>query len=180
MDIVKELKEYKLNKAKLNGYRLELSSLENYRFEEIKESKNEVIEGLSLRKSDSEAISTSSLESKLEKIALNYSKELNRQISQKDVVENRTAQIKSIVFYLELKVEYISKVVLACLSNKEKFVIEQQVIENMNWNNVKFSYNEFYREQMEIEGLKTMRRNAIDKIKKVIQETESCILWRGE
>jgi hypothetical protein len=178
MDIVKELKEFKFNTAKLQSYKLELISLEHLKNskQDNQENANEVIEGLSLRKSSNEIMSKNNVESKIEKIALNYSKEFNKQFTQKDTIKIRISSIKSIIFYLELKIEYIKKVVIGCLSPKEKFVIEQVFIEKMNWANVKYCYNEFYRESMEIESLRNIKKAALKKIDEIIKETES-FMW---
>ena len=181
MDIVKELKEFKQNKAKLEAYRMELYALENNIYREIvKENKNEVIEGMALRKSLDNTITTNDAESKVERIAENYSKELRRQVTKDEARRNRIAQIKSLINFLELKINYIDKVILGCLDPKEKFVTEELLVNKMNWGNVRYSFNEFYRESMEIESLRTIKKTALKKIEKVIKETENCILWGVE
>jgi len=169
------LKEHKQNIAKLNKYTLERENLEfeiRHQTQIYSENEKETIEGMTFNKPIQEAISKSKKTDKVSNIALNYKKEAKKKLNIEEMKE-RIRQLYSILFSIELKIKFVNKVMLTCLTKKEKFIIEQLLIENMNWANVKYSYNEFYRESVETETLRTIKKGALKKIQAVIQETEN-------
>ena len=180
MDIALYLKNHNKNKAKLESYRFELRCLENELIQErCIEKKNEVIESLSLRKNNN-AMSASGGEdsgSKVERIVTSYRKEFDGQFHQVEKKRERIRELQALIFSLNMKVEYIEKVVLVCLTPKEKFIISEYFIEGgYTWLNMQYTYNHKFNEKLQIDAVIAKKNTALKKIESVIQETESCIL----
>ena len=129
MDIVKVLGEHKLNKLKLKKYEYQRSNYEyilNNGLDMLTENEIDIIESLSFRTLNLEAIPCKGqITDKTQNAVLKLEDLIKTK--KEDIQENikiKTKQVNSIIFYLDLKIKYVDEIIIWCLDAEQKYVIE--------------------------------------------------------
>lgn len=167
------LKEYRVNKAKVRCGELEIDGIEEYIRSgrmESREMPTETIEAMSISAkplSDIPASKTNKFHSIVEDVAIGYWDEWAKKPPTREELQERISNIKSRIYLIRQEVTLVEEVLLPCLGQKERFIIECLYVDGYSWNDIVKMYSGKY-EAREYETLKTMRNYAMKKMQDVI------------
>lgn len=170
MDIQGLLKAYKMNRAKIKIAKLEVDQLQELLKGQLlyDESHVEVIEAMALKSPSSEGGSkTHKISQPTESIALSYLVEWSQDPPDRAEIKHRIAQIKSVIYGLDLDVQMVESA-LTALTDREKYIVHQLYFEGLSWARI---IEDFERE-FEFRDERTLRRyrkEALNRMDKVLR-----------
>jgi hypothetical protein len=113
------------------------------------------------------ASQTNKFHSIVEDVAEGYWSEWAKKPPTREELLDRIGRIESRIYPIRQEVRLIEEVLLPCLGQKERFIIECLYIDSYSWNDVVKMYSERY-EAREEPTLKDVRRYAIKKMQSVL------------
>ena len=170
MTVYERLKRYKCQKTKYDLLKLELDGINDNikNGHGIQETKDEMIEGMTFRRSiDGMPPPSGNSESKTERVALNLDKErdrlkpnTNKLFEEKRALEQRLAPIEKEVRETEI--------ILSVLGKEEKLVIESLFFDGLRIPFVQDAYYLAFKSYPAYNTIRRMKERAISKMEEVI------------